>query len=124
MRSSAKQINRHSIKSDTGHAKEFEESLRHRLSQFDQDAQKPERTKRHWCRSCYYLAGRYGVTSICERPCGLCGTPVASGNSSTLPCLCVECGTRNGLCCRCGGDIEMKHQRKPRPYEQKGTANG
>lgn len=71
---------------------------------------------------CAYCAtigrGRVGCAAITHRPCGICGTDMSFSNTCT-DVICPSCAKENKLCKHCGGDIEMKQRRKPRPYEGK-----
>ncbi len=117
MRSPKQEPSRGSIGHATDNARRLVKSLRAEFATLDRDKDRVTRMQRHWCKACHYVVGRYGGQVMCSRECGICGEDVDSGNTATLPVLCLECGKKNRLCCRCGGDIDMINRQKPRPFE-------
>lgn len=77
------------------------------------DARKPERLARLECKACFY-ASRIGGAAMTYRPCMCCGSRELYSSTST-DVLCAPCATAGDLCKRCGGDREMRVQRKAWP---------
>ncbi len=118
MRSPRRKTCRGSIGYETDQTRLCVTLLRGKLAAFDQDNDRVARRKLQVCKCCHYLRSTIGGAAICVLECGICGEDVESGNTATLPVLCMECGKKNRLCCRCGGDIDMINRQKPRPFEE------
>lgn len=111
-----------SIEWETGFAAIRLDAFRKIVERVDADGEKKQRHEKANCQMCYepYTGGRASTTAGTERPCGICGDRMLFGNGDPDK-LCVACAKRAGLCRHCGGDIDMKHRRKPRdlnPPEQ------
>jgi hypothetical protein len=81
-------------------------------------AEDPNKEKRLAVAECIVCHGgsRIGGAACTSRQCGLCSLTIHSGNTC-VDVLCMDCAKANGLCKHCGGDIDMKDRRKPRPFE-------
>ena len=77
------------------------------------DARKPDRLKRHFCKSCFY-SSMVGGAAMTNRPCMSCGIDQMYGSTNT-DVLCMACASKNSLCKHCGGDLEMRVRRKVWP---------
>lgn len=108
-------INKYTIESATGHANGYVNSMKSSVANFDNDPERDKRLSESRCVVCFYERFAAHATA-CSRQCGLCDEKLSVGNSR-VPVLCVACATKNGLCAMCGGDMELKHRRKPRAYE-------
>lgn len=74
------------------------------------------RLGKHECIVCH-TSQKAGGALCCSRQCGLCDEIIHSG-STCIGVLCVRCARKNGLCAHCGGDIDLKQRRKPRPFQK------
>ena len=75
------------------------------------DPKATERRAQQLCAVCFYGAHRQLVMNVVtSQPCGRCGEPQIYGNSNTYV-LCKPCAQAEGLCQRCGSDLDLK----PRP---------
>lgn len=90
-----------------------------RAERVSTDADKELRVAAQECKSCWYLSRpRIGGAAMTARECSICGTDQIFSSTNTDP-LCKPCAQENSLCCHCGGDIDMKNRRKPRPFQEK-----
>lgn len=78
------------------------------------DSDSLNRIKAQNCVSCYYSAGRIGGSAITTRPCMCCGLTETYASTST-DALCLVCADLNHLCKHCGGDLDMREDRKDWP---------
>lgn len=81
-----------------------------RHQKFQDDEDYDIRIMKDCCKACFYILGSLnsGPTAAA---CKLCGIKAYSG--SVIPDFCCgQCAKDMKLCCRCGGDIEMKLRRK------------
>ncbi len=85
------------------------ESRKNSLKNYRDDPHREYRkTTRGLCKFCFYLStARIGGCAMVEGACGLCVDAITSTNTN-LNVLCMPCGSRHGLCVRCGGDQEME----------------
>lgn len=77
------------------------------------DADREKRMERHECLACFH-GGKIGGAMMTERPCGLCGTLQMYGSTCT-DALCLRCAQEHRLCKHCGGDIDMRANRRKWP---------
>lgn len=97
---------------ETYRARDYIETMRKRLADFDADAKKKERTEKAKCKYCEYIqTSRMGGCAMTRWYCGLCGCQQMHGNTATDR-LCIECAKERGLCKQCGGDVDGKIRRK------------
>jgi len=113
MHQRAKAINRSTIAWANSQARQRVDDLRRRLAAFDANPSGQD----GYCGYCSRISSdRIGGAAITTRPCGLCDHQMTFSNTST-DALCQDCGQANGLCRRCGADVELKDRRKPYPFE-------
>lgn len=108
-------IDRCSIDNATARAKHYADVAVERARQVTEDHERAERLAACECPMCY-KGSRIGGAAMTRSLCGICCTEMVFGNTCTDN-LCLECAKSNLLCKRCGGDIDMKIRRKPRPLE-------
>lgn len=90
-----------------------------RAEMLSTDSERDQRLQAQECKYCWYLTRpRVGGAAITARECSICGTDQTFSSTNTDP-LCKPCAHENSLCCHCGGDIDMKNRRKPRPFQEK-----
>jgi hypothetical protein len=77
------------------------------------DPRQGERLKKHECRACFY-SGRISGAAMTERDCMSCGGEQQYGSTAT-DALCLPCAKAHSLCKHCGGDLDMRTQRKHWP---------
>jgi hypothetical protein len=112
-------IDKVSIYRATDTAKSRINDIRKKLDNADNDVDKKERLEKSLCKHCHYIYNtRIGCAMMTSRECGICKEPQTYSSTATDP-LCAPCAKNNGLCKRCGGDIDMKHIRKDRPFQEK-----
>ena len=76
------------------------------------DSAKAGRKKSLECKFCFYFrSSRIGGCAMTKANCAVCNKDVMYG-STNVDLLCKECAGEHKLCCRCGGDVEMKPRRK------------
>lgn len=117
MRRPKRVIDAASVYNATAQAKHYIGKCRSTLRRIDEDPDREKRLKRQECGFCHYMAGKIGGAAVTTAPCGICDRQVSSGNTC-IAALCLDCAKRLGLCKHCGGDIEMKHRRKPRDFSK------
>jgi hypothetical protein len=112
-------VDKASIYRATDTAKSRINDLRKKLEDADKDVDKKERLDKSLCKHCHYIYNsRMGGAMMTNRECGICKEPQNYSSTATDP-LCTPCAKDNDLCKRCGGDINIKHIRKERPFQQK-----
>lgn len=111
-------IDRTTIEHANGHARDHVSWVIRLASNFLKDPKRKDRKRESKCMPCFYRESRIGGASITTQPCGICGKERVFPSTAT-DALCLECAIENGLCCECGGDMEMANRRKPRPFETK-----
>jgi hypothetical protein len=117
MNQSKKHIDATAIYRETENAKYYASDIITRANQLANDPDKVKRLEKNECPSCFYVhSGRMGGAACTTRPCGICEKDMRFGSTCT-DVICADCAKTNGLCKHCGGDIEMKHRRKKRPFE-------
>ena len=79
----------------------------------EHDTRKGERLAAHRCRACFYSTGMGGA-AMTHRPCMCCGADELYGSTNT-DVLCLPCAVDGSLCKKCGGDLEMRAQRRAWP---------
>jgi hypothetical protein len=79
---------------------------------FAMDMQKTDRTgeKNNKCICCFY-SSRIAGAAITISHCGLCGEKLMAGSTDTNR-LCLACAKEHDLCEHCGGDVNLKPNRK------------
>jgi hypothetical protein len=84
------------------------------------DSKRGERLAAMNCVLCFpgYGASGIGGAAMTSRECGLCPEIITSGNTN-IGVLCLKCAKDNGLCKKCGADIDLKARRKKRPFQLK-----
>lgn len=106
-------IDKSHIEFKTNMAKGHADSVIEFANKILHDPDQQNRQLASMCPVCYYSESRIGGAAITTRECGICETEMTFGSTSTDE-LCCECAKRNKLCRQCGGDVDMKHRRKPR----------
>ena len=84
----------------------------------ENDSDKDGRLLRQRCKACHYFTGIAGQ-AFTTQPCACCGKPQTYSSRST-DVLCMECAKEHDLCKHCGGDIEMRTQRRDWPVTAQG----
>jgi len=88
------------------------ESLRARLSAFNNDAQLPIRKSLLECKVCHYLRHPCIVMqAFTNRPCEHCGEVIRWPNSG-VPRLCSNCATQHDACRYCMAALEFSCDRQ------------
>jgi predicted RNA-binding Zn-ribbon protein involved in translation (DUF1610 family) len=101
----------------TNRGKRYARDLLDKANRFSSDADKVNRLKKCECTSCFYLIPvRIGGAAMTGRECAGCDTNMHF-SSTAVDLLCKSCGEHNGLCVRCGADLELKERRSPYPFE-------
>ncbi len=110
-----KQIDRVSILRANNWAKMRIESTLEAAEKYRSDPNREKRKEMAECLVCSE-ARRIGGCAMTTAICGICGKELLFGNTC-VDVLCLDCAKANQLCKHCGGDIDLKDRRKPRPYE-------
>lgn len=103
----------------TSGARQTVDSTRTALAELDQDTRAEERAKALECKRCFYLRrSRLAGQAFTDWFCGLCGSREVWGCTHT-PKVCKTCAKEHKLCTECGGDLDMRDQRRkwPTPVE-------
>lgn len=82
--------------------------------QLETDPQQEERVARQLCKACFYGPPRLGGAAVTSQPCMCCGEDQMYGSTNT-DVLCENCAKDHGLCKHCGGDFEIRTDRKDWP---------
>lgn len=82
-------------------------------NEIKKDLRKEERIKKQYCKSCFYRTVMAGQ-AFTHRECMCCGEDQIYASTST-DALCLECAKEQGLCKRCGGDFNMRANRRKWP---------
>lgn len=91
------------------------ESVLKKAEQLQTDPNKEERLGVSLCKCCFYVhTSRMGGASITTKPCGICEREMMFPSTATDK-ICPTCAHENGLCKRCGADIDLKVRRKKYP---------
>jgi hypothetical protein len=109
-----------SIHRATRQARESVENVLKCAEDVRTDPCKSVRLDRQMCVACFYLRRRVGGASTTYAECGVCGEVMRFPNTC-IDTVCIECAQQHRLCRWCGGDIEVKHRRKPRDFGREGT---
>ena len=80
-----------------------------RVQRVREDKAKRPRIEDGECPACYYLRGRVAGQGFTAYNCQLCEKSFQYPNTAT-PRLCPECAAKEGLCCRCLGDMNWTAQ--------------
>lgn len=108
-----------SVAHATSRAKQYVEDYEKKVHASSNDISKEARLKLSQCKSCFYFFGsRVGGAAITHQDCGICGKDMIFSNTCT-DLICFACAEKNGLCNKCGGDVEMKERRKPYHFMEK-----
>ena len=131
MQRPAKKLDRYAVEFATSMASSHYKDILTRVYEAKIDANKPKRLKKKSeCKVCFYInKDRIGGAAMTKQPCGICGEVVWYGSTNT-DVLCLDCAIKHSLCKHCGGDREMRRQRrkfdwipptKPQPAEHEGV---
>ena len=116
MRTRKKKVDWCSIEYATGSAKRRSDDVLEMSKNFKEDKDKKARIENCLCKNCFYINNaRIGGAAMTDRECGICSLLMHFASTCTDD-LCLTCSKRNGLCRRCGGDIDMKIRRKKYPF--------
>lgn len=110
MEQAAAEFSERNIRQATGRSKRRVDQILALAKTISEDCKRGERLIAQKCLFCYYespIAGR----AITHRPCMCCGERQTYPSTST-GVLCQPCAKKLDLCCHCGGDIEMRLDRK------------
>ena len=119
-----KNIDRVSIERSNENAKEVIDNITQRAENLKNDPDCEQRLKEHLCKACFYVRkGGMAGTAFTDRPCGICDK-VMTFSSTATDAICPSCAEDNGLCKKCGADMELKNRRKPYPFESNTASNG
>lgn len=92
--------------------------------EYEADARKAEREVAGECRRCFYLhGGRFGGAAIASWLCGVCAVEHTHGSTNT-PKVCEPCSDEHKLCRQCGGDREMRANRRAFPVPVAAPSTG
>lgn len=80
------------------------------------ETEREQRLRECLCRMCYY-GSRLGGAAINSEPCMCCGEVQTYGSTNT-DALCLACAQETGLCKHCGGDRELRVQRRKWPTKK------
>lgn len=100
----------------TAQAIERVEDVKRRAEQVATDPDRRDRREDQMCVACFYLRDTVGAVGDTGYRCGICDKLVTVSNTRHIMRLCLRCAKRHKLCVHCGGDVEMKHRRKPRDF--------
>lgn len=84
--------------------------------EFTEDSRRKERRLEMRCKACFYVSHMSG-SAMTTRRCMCCDVPEVYG-SMNADVLCAPCAVDGELCKRCGGDIEMRTDRKDWPVSK------
>lgn len=82
------------------------------------DVDKQKRLENDLCKTCFYIHSKIGGAAMTHRECGICSEDQLYSSTAT-DIICTPCSKENGLCKRCGADLEFKSRRKPYPFMEK-----
>lgn len=78
-----------------------------------EDSDKAARLERQECKGCFY-SSRMGGAAMTSRDCMCCDKSQLFGSTNT-DVLCQPCAVAESLCKHCGGDLELRTQRRKWP---------
>lgn len=81
--------------------------------QLEADSDSTKRVQQQKCKSCHYFP-RIAGQAFTSKPCACCGE-VQTFSSTATDAFCQPCATKHDLCKTCGGDREMRDDRKDWP---------
>lgn len=102
--------------SRTERAKRQVDSAIKRARSLEQDSDRDERLRRHLCKACHYFTKLAGQ-AITTQPCSCCGVQQTYASTDT-DIVCAECAQEHEICKHCGGDREMRTDRRDWPTRQ------
>jgi len=86
------------------------ERINHVIAQADEVSRDPQQAARlteALCRCCFYLRkSLIAGARVTSRPCASCEQIMTFGSTAT-DVLCPSCATRQGLCKKCGGSVNI-----------------
>jgi hypothetical protein len=97
----------------TVNSKMYFTKLIEKAARADRDAQKGERIAAQNCKACWYVlrGGMVAGAAMTTQPCACCLLPQTYGSTNT-DALCMPCAHQNSMCKHCGGDLDMRTQRR------------
>lgn len=114
MRSSIKLLDAYQIKWQTSMANRHAEELVDSVHEYEDDTRREQRLAVHECKRCFYLRGRVCGQAMTEWHCGICQNRHMHHNTCT-PAACHGCAKEHKLCRYCGGDLDMRRNRRKFP---------
>ena len=113
MEQKAKVMNIGNMVTATELAKSKVERAIEKAKNIEQDAHKDARLSVNECKACFYF-DRIGGSAITSREC-MCCHEVQTYASTSTDVLCKPCAEKHSLCKHCGGDRELRAQRRKWP---------
>lgn len=115
MQKRARSFDRSSLVRATSDAHHIFTELLETARRAEEDTDREERLRRHWCKACFYRSG-FAMASAAgtEQPCACCAATQIYSSSNT-DALCMPCAKAHRLCKHCRGDLDMRERRRTWP---------
>jgi len=100
----------------TSTSKRYFTDLIDKADRAERDTEKPQRIAAQRCKACWYVlrGGMLAGQAFTEQPCACCLLPQTYGSTNT-DALCMACAQAHSMCKHCGGDLDMRTQRRSWP---------
>lgn len=93
-------------------------SLERKVMRYNLDQDREKRLEKQECKYCYIIDPRIGGQAMTHSQCAICGGTII--NSSTcVDKICKACAAEHSLCKHCGGDLEMRQNRRKFKFDSK-----
>lgn len=100
------------LQSGTYGSKQLADRLRRNLAKLDLDVYRDARFQHRECPACYYLRSeRIAGQGFTDWRCSSCGTQQQPWSNTNHPHFCNDCCDLHGMCCRCGGDLDLAERK-------------
>lgn len=95
----------------TYRSKTIAERYIEKVNNYNNDPNKNERLKYHYCKTCFYILDHIGGAMVITEKCKICKKEIIFGSTNT-DFLCFDCAKKHKLCAHCCGTINQKQRRK------------
>lgn len=115
MRTPRQRLDRRAIQFSTSMRRRIMDEALEAAKACEADARRTERLEAQECRTCFYLrASRVAGQAMTWWACGVCAREAMWGSTGT-PSVCEDCASEHQLCRVCGGDRELRTNRRKFP---------
>ena len=101
-------VNRHFIEIQTITHNDFINSLKEKISKYDNDEEKSLRSTSHTCKYCWYMKIRTtpDIDSVENSDCPICGKHIESSFYPNKIICCDDCAEKYHICKYCGAELD------------------